>query len=77
MLPAGELPLPGGEQTGQHFPNLPPPLPPFLFFLTSLWALWVEGGGTEQKTNLLQFEELRLPTLPEQVHAAAKSCAHC
>ena len=21
----------------------------------------MEGGGTEQKTNLLQFEELRLP----------------
>lgn len=36
MLPAGELPLPGGEQTGQHFPNLPPSprAPPFFFFFS-------------------------------------------
>lgn len=36
-------------------------MPPAFFFLASLWALWVEKGGAEQKTHLLQFEELRLP----------------
>lgn len=33
----------------------------FFFSFISFWALWMGGGGREQKRNLLKLEELRLP----------------